>query len=240
MPRSPRWPARSRKSGKSIRRPGWSSTTRRTSGRRSLRPCARRWRRRSSRQRTSPRSASPTSARPRWCGIARSGKPIHNAIVWQDRRTRRHLRGACGAPATRTRFRPRPGSCSIPISRRRKSPGCSIMSPARARRRRRGGSHSAPSTAFSCGGSPAARSTRPTPPMRRAPCCSISARGKWDRATRAICSEFRRRCCRRCATARRISGTRSRELFGGPISDSAASPATSRRQPSVRAASSPA
>ena len=35
---------------------------------------------------TSPRSASPTSARPPWCGIARPGKPVYNAIVWQDRR----------------------------------------------------------------------------------------------------------------------------------------------------------
>jgi glycerol kinase len=37
--------------------------------------------------RTSPPSASPTSARPRWYGSATTGKPIHNAIVWQDRRT---------------------------------------------------------------------------------------------------------------------------------------------------------
>ncbi len=37
--------------------------------------------------RTSPRSASPTSARPRWCGTAPPGRPVHRAIVWQDRRT---------------------------------------------------------------------------------------------------------------------------------------------------------
>ncbi len=36
---------------------------------------------------TSPRSASPTSARPSSSGTRRTGKPIHNAIVWQDRRT---------------------------------------------------------------------------------------------------------------------------------------------------------
>ena len=32
-------------------------------------------------------SASPTSARPPCCGTARTGKPVHRAIVWQDRRT---------------------------------------------------------------------------------------------------------------------------------------------------------
>ena len=42
---------------------------------------------RARRPRTSPRSASPTSARPRWCGTAPPGKPVHRAIVWQDRRT---------------------------------------------------------------------------------------------------------------------------------------------------------
>ena len=39
------------------------------------------------RRATSPPSASPTSARPPSSGIAQTGKPIHNAIVWQDRRT---------------------------------------------------------------------------------------------------------------------------------------------------------
>ncbi len=39
------------------------------------------------RARTSPRSASPTSARPPWCGTAPPARPMHRAIVWQDRRT---------------------------------------------------------------------------------------------------------------------------------------------------------
>ena len=38
-------------------------------------------------RRTSRPSASPTSARPPSSGIGAPGKPIHNAIVWQDRRT---------------------------------------------------------------------------------------------------------------------------------------------------------
>ena len=48
------------------------------------------WRAREGRRqavRTSPRSASPTSARRRSSGTAATGKPIHRAIVWQDRRT---------------------------------------------------------------------------------------------------------------------------------------------------------
>ncbi len=37
----------------------------------------------------SPQSASPTSVKP-WCVWDRqSGKPVHRAIVWQDRRTAR-------------------------------------------------------------------------------------------------------------------------------------------------------
>ena len=36
---------------------------------------------------TSPPSASPTSARRPWSGTAPPARPIHNAIVWQDRRT---------------------------------------------------------------------------------------------------------------------------------------------------------
>ena len=38
---------------------------------------------------TWPRWASPTSARPRWCGTSETGRPLYNAIVWQDTRTDR-------------------------------------------------------------------------------------------------------------------------------------------------------
>ena len=55
--------------------------------RRWLRPCGPSWPRRASRRKMSPASASPISAKPRSSGIAQTGKPIHNAIVWQDRRT---------------------------------------------------------------------------------------------------------------------------------------------------------
>ena len=74
-----------------------------------------------------------------------TGKPIHNAIVWQDRRTGRCLRGAARRPATSRRSRRAPGCCSIRISPRPRSPGCSTTSrrargraggPARLRHRR--------------------------------------------------------------------------------------------------------
>ena len=90
--------------------------------------------------RSSSRSASPTSARPRCCGTARTGEPVHNAIVWQDTRT--------GPLWSRARGRRRPGplhasaaACRWP----RTSPAPkmrwlldNVAGPARAGRARRG------------------------------------------------------------------------------------------------------
>ena len=54
-----------------------------------------------------------------------TGKPIHNAIVWQDRRTAELCAQPEGGRA-RSRCSPRrPGCCSIPISPAPRSPGCS-------------------------------------------------------------------------------------------------------------------
>ena len=82
-----RRPARARADHR--RAPGGSSTTRRDLGEhpRGGRPA--RWPARTSRRPTSTPSASPTSARRRWSGTARTGEPVHNAIVWQDTRTAR-------------------------------------------------------------------------------------------------------------------------------------------------------
>ena len=63
----------------------------------------------------------------------RTGKPIHRAIVWQDRRTADALPQPEATPATSRRSPPRPACCSIPISRPPRSPGCSTMWRARAR-----------------------------------------------------------------------------------------------------------
>ena len=61
-----------------------------------------------------------------------TGKPIHNAIVWQDRRTAETCAALQGRRA-RGRWSPRaPGCCSTPISPPPRSNGCSTTSTARA------------------------------------------------------------------------------------------------------------
>ena len=63
-----------------------------------------------------------------------SGQPVHNAIVWQDRRTASEcdrLRAAGPRGAGRSK---KPGCCSTPIFPPPRSGGCSTTSPARARR----------------------------------------------------------------------------------------------------------
>ncbi len=71
---------------------------------------------------TSPPSASPTSARRRWSGIARPGKPICNAIVWQDRRTAPMCDKLKKQQARPRDPQARPASSSTPIS---PAPRCS-------------------------------------------------------------------------------------------------------------------
>ena len=83
-----------------------SSTTRGRSGRTRRGDRRRARARRGRRRRTSRRSGSPTSARRRCCGIARTGEPLHNAIVWQDTRTAalvRELAGEGAGPPARAR-----------------------------------------------------------------------------------------------------------------------------------------
>ena len=60
-----------------------------------------------------------------------TGQPIHNAIVWQDRRTADFC-DALRRPATSRRSPPRPGCCSIRIFPPARSPGCSTTWTARA------------------------------------------------------------------------------------------------------------
>ena len=77
--------------------------------------------------RASPtRSASRTSARRSSLWERATGKPVHRAIVWQDRRTAARCAGArAGAATGSTRA---PDSSSIRTSRRRSSSGCCAMS----------------------------------------------------------------------------------------------------------------
>ena len=81
-----------------------------------------------------------------------TGRPIHNAIVWQDRRTADACEALRAAGHERDRSPTRPGCGSIRISRRPKSPGSSTTSPVRAPVPSAANSPSAPSIAFCCGG----------------------------------------------------------------------------------------
>ena len=58
-----------------------------------------------------------------------TGKPIHRAIVWQDRRTADICERAARPPGMEAIVRRRPACCSTPISPAPRSPGCSTMSP---------------------------------------------------------------------------------------------------------------
>ena len=87
MPRWRRSRPRSRNSPRSIRRPAWSSTIPRTSGRRRSQPCAPPWRRPAP-ARSDIAALGITNQRETTIVWDRAtGRPIHNAIVWQDRRT---------------------------------------------------------------------------------------------------------------------------------------------------------
>ena len=104
-------PRRTASSRSTSRNPAGSSTTPTTSGPRHADDARRgRGRDRGARARRSPRSASPTSARRSSCGTARTGRPRHRAIVWQDRRTAARcdeLRAAGHEPLIRARDRSR-------------------------------------------------------------------------------------------------------------------------------------
>ena len=95
-----------------------------------------------------------------------TGEPVHNALVWQDRRTAARcdeLRDAGHEPLVRERT----GLCSTRTSRGPRSSGCCATSTRPARR------CSARSTPGSCSSSRAA--TPRISPTPRARCCSTSA-----------------------------------------------------------------
>ena len=164
---------------------------------------------------TSPPSASPTSARRWWSGTAAPASAIHNAIVWQDRRTADACERLEDARAT-SRWSPRaPGCCSIRISPRPRSPGCSTMSTARARPPRPG--HLAFGTVDSfllwrlTGG--AVHATDATNASRTL--LFDIHRGDWDEDLLALFGIPARHAARGARQRRRHSATRRPALFGG-------------------------
>ena len=145
-----------------------------------------------------------------------TGRPIHNAIVWQDRRTA----DACAAlrqqghePLIAGTHRPAARSVFLRHQDRLAARSCRW----RARRGRAGQAgvrhHRqlpavAPDRRQGC--------TPPTPPMRRARCCSTSAPARWDAD---LCGLFGVPMAllpqvRDCAGD---FGTTAPDLFGGPI-----------------------
>ena len=100
-----------------------------------------------------------------------TGRPVHRAIVWQDRRTADLCARFEGRRATRPRSRAAPACCSTRTSPAPSSRGCSTAIRRCARAPSAASSHSARSTAGSSGSSPTARSTSPTRPTRAARCC---------------------------------------------------------------------
>ncbi len=80
----------------------------------------------------------------------KTGAPVYNAIVWQDRRTADHC-ARLQAEGSSSWSASVPACCSIPIFRRRKSPGFSTTSKARVLEPRAANSPSAQSTRTCCG-----------------------------------------------------------------------------------------
>ena len=189
-------------------------------------------------RRTSPASASPTSARPRCCGTARRGEPIHRAIVWQDRRTATRCDAAQGRRARAAVPRAHRARARPVLLRAPRSSGCSITCRARAR---------APSAASSRFGTidswlvhradAAARCTSPTSPTRRARCSSTSERCAWDDELLAHLRVPRARAARGARQRRGRTGARSGVASCPTASRSRASRAISRRRSSARRAS---
>ena len=80
-----------------------------------------------------------------------TGRPVHNAIVWQDTRTA-DARARAGRRGTARTACAATSACRCrPTSPGRRSRGCSTTSPARASARRRASSRSARSTPGCCG-----------------------------------------------------------------------------------------
>ena len=190
------------------------------------------------RRRPSPRSASPTSARRPSSGTARRAR---RATARSSGRTAAPPRVAtsCARRATSRSSARGPGSCSIPTSPATKlewlltRQAASTPTPT---------SRSAPSTAGSCGGSPAARpaaSTRPTRRTRAARCCSTSTRSTGRRSC-STCSVSRASCLPRgAAEQRRVRRRRDPAARPGSRCRSPGSRATSRPRCSARRASTP-
>ena len=153
---------------------------------------------------------------------------------------RRRLRGAARAPGTRLRSRRRPACCSIRISRRPRSPGCSTMSIGA-----RAAAEAGPARLRHGRYVPALAADRRQGPRHRRDQCVAHAAVRYRAAatgTQELLRAVRRPggAAAGGARLRRAISARRCPICSAARSASAASPATSRRRPSGRAASRPA
>ena len=240
---SSRW--RSASSGRSIRSPAGSSTTRARSGSRSWRRRARRW----------PRPASAagdiaaigiTNQRETTLLWNRStGEPIANAIVWQDRRTAPAVRGAAQR-GLEPLFREKTG---LVIDAYFSGTKLALAARQRARRARRGRARRARlrhrrqlADVELTGGATRRRAPRPRHRRRatpRARCCSTSTHDAWERRAARAARRSRATLLPEVQPSSHVYGHTEAGLLGAADRRSAASPATSRARCSARPASRP-
>ena len=215
-------------------KPGWvEHDARGHLGLGARRGAARRSARRARAARTSPRIGITNQRETIALWDRRSGKPIHNAIVWQDRRTTERcarLQSEGHEPLVREKT----GLVLDPyFSATKLAWLLENVRGARGTRRGRASSPSAPSTASSSGASPAAQAhvtdasnaSRTLLMDLRTLRLGSGAARTLRRAGRASCRRFvalarstaRRRACARCRTASRsrgIAGDQQAALFG--------------------------
>jgi hypothetical protein len=172
------------------------------------------------------------------CAVGRSsGRPLHNAIVWQDRRTAEACaRLKAGAP--RRWCERKPAWCSTPTSRPPSWPGCSTTCPARAiagATRRTGFRHHRQLARLEPLRRPAARHR---PQQRLAHLAVRHSRRRLGRRTAGAVRHPARVLPRVIAPAH--CAARPRRTCSAARSPSAAWPATSRPPCSARPATAPA
>ena len=124
----------------------------------------------------------------------RTGRPLHRALVWQDRRTAARCDELREPPATSTSSAGPPAWCSTPTSRPPSWSGCSPR--AAWSRSRPGVRHGRRVDAVEPHRRRTAASTPPSRPTPAAPCCSTSS--AWPGRRRCTtCSAYRTAACPR-------------------------------------------
>ena len=128
----------------------------------------------------SPRSASPTSARPRRLWDRATGKPLHHAIVWQDRRTADRCAELKAARQGGARPRAHRAHARPVLLGHQDQLDAAQRDGLRGAGRARGARFGTIDSLSASGGSPAARARDRRDERDRARCCSTSTRSRWS------------------------------------------------------------